>query len=643
LRSLGPTLALALLGAAITPNPAPCRSQEPPVAWLPSSMGMLQAELTARFGLGQRIRIQRGLAQTARFWRAGDGGADVFESFVRAQFTGTPAAQEALRERLEPVLAGLEAPSWAPGRGPGSPWAAASPVDPVLAAWAPRAGLAEQAFAAKPAFAILLNFPLTSLEEREQHGESWSAGQWAEAWLAEPFRRRAPAAAEAAGPRADAGAAEALAGQRIDLDRLVDSRHRRRFPPGSGALAAPALVAAIRAQYPGGPAGLARQRTLQRLLERIAAQTLPAAALEPGPDWDPAGPATDPPAEDTRYPGLLAAFRAARELDPYSPAAPTQLARSFREDRQLPELRVRGLLEAVCGSPLAARTGALLRRRLGRGLEPFDLWYDGFGCPPAGPGPAAADAARYRRERPALLARLGFSTEQAAWLTSEDRGEPPLPPARNLAGPGLRRALRADGRWLAEQLGRRGAEHPLLAGTPGPAFSEALGRVFAAWGPEAPGQPGPAPRAAALAALDRFWAAYRSAGPALLELDVWHWLYAHPDAGPADLKAAVLAQAGVLWNRYYAPVLGQPDCPLLASGDRLIAGRLSGSDAPLSQLIAAQLQPRIAQAGSPAEAFERLARLGRRTPDLWLAQAAGGPLGSEALLGAAAAALKLLP
>ena len=106
-----PVLAAILVLLA---GPAPAEVQ--PRTWLDSSMGMLQAELSARYGPDQRLRIQRGLAQAARFWQSGDGGAGDFEAFVRAQFAGSPGALERLCTRLEPVVADLVRDG--PGRGP---------------------------------------------------------------------------------------------------------------------------------------------------------------------------------------------------------------------------------------------------------------------------------------------------------------------------------------------------------------------------------------------------------------------------------------------------------------------------------------------------------------------------------------------
>src|SRR6185503_15707942 len=81
---------------------------------------------------------------------------------------------------------------------------------------------------------------------------------------------------------------------------------------------------------------------------------------------------------DTRYAVLFDDFRASRQLDADSPMGPTEMDRHFKLDDELPEARVRSLLLQVMGSPMVARVAALIRKRLGRNLEPFDIWYDGF-------------------------------------------------------------------------------------------------------------------------------------------------------------------------------------------------------------------------------------------------------------------------
>ena len=75
---------------------------------------------------------------------------------------------------------------------------------------------------------------------------------------------------------------------------------------------------------------------------------------------------------------LLAVFRANKRVDPYCPLAPTLMARRFEDDRQMSEARVEAMLRQVLASPQFAAIGRLIEKRLGRPLEPFDIWYNGF-------------------------------------------------------------------------------------------------------------------------------------------------------------------------------------------------------------------------------------------------------------------------
>jgi len=520
-----PFKAALVLLAAILPCPAPASAP-----WMDSSMGLLQGELTARYGPGQNLRVQRGLAQSARYWQPGDGGAGEFEAFVRAQFAGSPPALDGLFRRVTCVLERLEAT-----RAGCRPEPPDLPVDALLPGLDPAAHLAEDGFASKLAFAVLLNFPLTTLEERLRAGPAWSERQWAEVWLAQRFAVRAPA-------------------------RLT----RTAAPAGGPVPAGPER--AFQAQD-------ARDRTARRRLQRERE-----AAATP-----------------ERCLGLLRSFRAARALDPCAPLAPTALARSFNQDLQFPEAQARAMLEALCASPLAGRAARLLRARLGRALEPFDLYTSFL---PARPGPGAPGSP---------LRALGF---------------PPEPGT----APGA--DWRTTGRQLALDLSRA------APGGPAPACLEALACLFQT---EAGARLDPA--AADWATLERFWSAFAGAGAALVEGRIWHWLYEHPEGGAGDLAEALAASAGEVWNRYYAPLLGQPNCRLLAGAPG--QGGLDLAARPIGQMLASQLQRALAGSALGPE-FRRWAGLGRLPLELWSMRASGHPPGPEAMLEATAAALRRL-
>jgi len=134
---------------------------------------------------------------------------------------------------------------------------------------------------------------------------------------------------------------------------------------------------------------------------------------------------------------------------------------------------------------------------------------------------------------------------------------------------------------------------------------------------------------------------YFSAAPnvALVDMAVWHWMYEHPDASPADLKNATVRIAAQTWNRYYAPVFHQRDVVLLGVYSHMIDSFLYLPDYPIGHFIAHQLEEHMRTVGKIGPEVERVARQGRIAPDLWMTGATGAPVGPDALLAATERAL----
>jgi hypothetical protein len=122
-------------------------------------------------------------------------------------------------------------------------------------------------------------------------------------------------------------------------------------------------------------------------------------------------------------------------------------------------------------------------------------------------------------------------------------------------------------------------------------------------------------------------------------MGVWHWMYDHPSATPQELNGATREIARNIWNRYYASVLGKRDVVLLAVYSHMIDSFLYLPDYPLGHMIAHQIEEQMKRAGAIGPEFERMARMGRVTPDLWMENATGKPVGPQALLEATEKAL----
>ena len=78
-------------------------TQSSPV-WMKETAANLEKKLVEKYGESQRSRVQRGLKQTAEFWRASDGDQGDFEEFVSRNFAGDPAALDEMFKRFEYLL-----------------------------------------------------------------------------------------------------------------------------------------------------------------------------------------------------------------------------------------------------------------------------------------------------------------------------------------------------------------------------------------------------------------------------------------------------------------------------------------------------------------------------------------------------------
>jgi len=649
----------------------------------------LKAELVGKHGAEHRARIERGVEQVAALWRPEDGD---LAAFVREQFIAEPKALDATFARLERTFEQLDGHFNALNRE--VRWATdldlgpLLPMDPLLSSYDPSAHVTEDLFQSKVGFVVLLNFPLTTLAERAAQAKTYTRRQWAEARLAGRFNRRVPAEVQQQVSRVGSEADLYIAEYNIWMHHLVNEKGERLFPRDMRLITHWNLRDELKANYADKAAGQAKQRMIIQVMERIVTQTIPAVVINnPRVDWNPftnavtvapantveekapARPAeaSTAPEPDTRYQRLLAHYHAARRVDPYVPVAPTQIARSFELQRELPEERVKSLLTQVLTSPLVPRVARLIEQRLGRKLEPQDLWFNGF-RPGAGRSTEELDkltrqryptAEAFAKDIPRLLQGLGFTKERAAYLAERIRVD-----ASRGAGHAMQAMYRGDFPRLRTRVEKEGMNYKgyniavhelghnveqvfslynvdstLLQGVPNNAFTEALAFVFQARDMELLGLGKPDAAAERERVLNDFWATWEIAGVALVDIAVWHWMYEHPEATPEQLREATVAIAKEHWDRYYAPVLGGKGTPLLGIYSHMISYPMYLPDYPLGHLIAFQIEEHLHKKGPLGAEFERMSSYGSVTPDQWMLHATGAPVSAEPLLRATEAAL----
>ncbi len=657
------------------------------LAAAPMNTKAVKADLVKQFGAEQSARIDRGVDQAAALWRPTDGD---FAAFAKANFIADPAVLDATFKRFESNFEQLDGHFLEINRALHTPVELDTgpllPVDTMFGSYDSSSHVTEDFFSNQIAFVALLNYPLSTLQQKIDDGSKWSRRAWAEARLTRRFDSRVPAAVSQEISKTQATASLYIDSYNIWMHHVFAENGDRLFPKGKRLISHWNLRDELKANY-AEKNGIAKQRTIIKIMERIVTQTIPAAVIDnPNVDWSPftnkvtATPADEleadapkkpvvtdgKPEADVRYQTLWANYTSQKAADPFSPIAPTAIARAF-EGAEMPEARVKALLEEVLSSPLVPKVAVQIEKSLGRKLEPADLWFNGF--LPRGSIPETEldaklrvkypTAEAYAKDIPRLLMGLGFSKERAAYLSERIRVDPSRGAGHAMQAyrrgdyPHLRTRVEKDGmnykgyNIAVHEMGHNveqvfslyDVDSTLLTGVPNNAFTEAIAFVFQAKDLELMGLGKPTDEQERLRVLNDFWMTYEIAGVALVDIEVWHWMYAHPKAKPAELREATVQIAKAMWNKYYWPVLGGKDTPMLGIYSHMISYPLYLFGYPLGHLIAFQIEEQVRKTGSIGPEIERMAKLGNIGPDVWMVAATGNPVSAGPLLRATEAAL----
>ncbi len=638
------------------------------------------------------MNLERGLKQAAARWRPEDGDPAAFESFAADHYVSDKDQRDRTFERLKTILVEIDGHMHDLTRMLRAPLDLDTgpilAVDEILGGYNPKAHFTDDLFANKIAFIVLLNFPLASMKEKETLGLEWSRRQWEEVRLAEQFYARIPASIQQNIESELTKAQHLIAGYNIWMNNILDPDSASLFPPGTRLIAHWNLRDEIRAQY-AEKDGIGRQKLLQSVLEAIVRGEIPAEVIDnPRVEWQPStgmwrastrsqpgeargrGFAAPVLHDDPRYHRFLALFHALRAEDPYFPEAPTHVERTFELYMGLPEERVHRLLEDILTAPAAGETAEWIQNRLGRDLQPFDIWFSDF---ESGQKPPETELNARVREKyssaeafesalPEILEFLGFRPERAAWLSERIAIEP----ARG-AGHAMGPAHRGDKARLRTRIEPEGMDYKgfntamhelghnceqvfsvcaidslLLRGVPNTAFTEAMAFVFQSRDLDVLGYNDARAEREATYSISEYWAAYEIAGVAMVDMHVWRWLYAHPDADVDALKRAIPDISMEVWNRYYAPIFGHKDIVLPGCYSHMIQGMLYLPNYPIGHVIGYQIRERLLGAASFGDEFERMATLGSLAPDVWMMKALGTKVSAEPLIEGARSALRRL-
>jgi len=637
--------------------------------------------LTDSLGAAAAFRIERGVKQVADLWRESDGTSAEFEKFCKENFVTNDAALETLFSKLErnfEIFRGyfhkmdvlLKEPIQLTGPE-------IEPVDMMFGSYDASAHIDDDFFNNKIAFLTALNFPFYSLKEKTENAPNWSRKDWAYARMGDRFTSRIPADIILQASQTLTEADAYISDYNIYMGKLQNAEGKALFPADMKLITHWGLRDELKSNY-DAENGIEKQRMIYDVMKHIIDQSIPQQVINSDAySWNPAdnkifkdgAEVAGTPEPDKRYAVLLDNFHAMKAIDAYSPNFPTFISRSFEGGMEIPQEDVERLFTEFVSSPQVKEVAAYISTQLGRPLEPFDIWYNGFksrgGVPEAQltamtskkyPNPKAFEA-----DMPNILVKLGWDKAKADHIASLIT----VDPARG-SGHAWGAEMRNDIAHLRTRIGANGMDYKgyniavhefghnveqtttmndvdyyMLQGVPNTSFTEAVAFLFQKRDLELLGMPNADPNKDFMMALDNFWSCYEIMGVSLVDMKVWKWMYANPDATPAQLKEAVIAAAKEVWNNYFAGVMGGKDEPILAVYSHMIDNPLYLSNYPMGHLIEFQVEQQVK--GKPLAAeFDRMYTQGRLIPQVWMKGAVDREISIEPTLNAATEALKAL-
>jgi hypothetical protein len=534
-------------------------------------------------------------------------------------------------------------------------------------------------FKSKLAFAIALNFPYYTIAEKEQSGKDWTRKQWAMVRIGDMFNLRTDPDNEPIQEPLPDDLRDYTSLYILSMDHMLSSNMKLLFPEGTRLNCHNGLRDEIKGLY-SRDNSLERQRMINKIMDHIIYQTIPECMIgETQYYWEPFSNQvfnkkgdrfvkTDFSTEaDRRYQVLHYNMTAKMRQDNKYPEGSTYLTRTF-ESRQLSEKRIVELLESVVKTPEKKEVARIIEERLGRDLEPFDIWYGDFQSNSNYNMDKLDEIIRqkyptplsFQKDLPQILRKLGFSNDQADFFGNHvivnsipSGGHANAPQMKGAKAylrtrfepsgmnyKGYRIGMHEIGHTIQQNASMYLGDYYFLKGIPSSPFTEAMADLIAYRNMVGLGlTPSYSSEDQESNALSTYWFVCEMGAEALHEIRVWHWLYEHPDATVEELKNATIGLAKEIWNEYFADTFGQKDVPLFAIYNHFISGALYLHSYPIGNIVLMQLEEYF-QGRDFATEMVRMCTIGRLTPDLWMTQATGKPLSSEPLLNALRTALK---
>ena len=642
-------------------------------------------ELVEIHGDSEKSRIERGISQAAGLWTETDGSFDDFKEFCLENYIADPDERYRAFQKLErnfEILFGsfnyisvrLMKPLHLTEFGE------IHPVDHMFGAYSASSHLFEDLYNNKIAFYTALNFPAFSLTEKANNADTWTRKDWAFARMGDLFISRVPPALlqEASTARAQAGSY--IDNYNIYMGKLLDKNNNSLFPEDLVLISHWGLRDELKSNYSQGETAYQKQLMIYEVMKRIIRQEIPVEVINSGDYfWNPyenkifsEGKQIDfKPEENARFQMMINQFRAHYAMDKYNSVYPTYIQRAFDQGMELTQKEVEELFIGFISAPEIAKVAELIKKRLGRDLQPFDIWYDGFKARTELNEEKLDEITRKKyptataleNDITRILIQLGWTKEKAEFISSKIVVE-----GSRGAGHAWGAAMRDDVAHLRTRVGVNGMDYKgyniaihelghnveqvltlhdvdyyMMNGVPNTAFTEAIAFMFQYKDLELLGQKSSEDIAIieALAALDNCWQSYEIMGVSLVDMYIWQWLYENPEANATELRNQLEIIAIDVWNKYYAPVFGVKDSPILGIYSHMITSPLYLSNYPIGKLIEFQIGEYIKDKHFANEVTRMLVQ-GTLIPQEWMKNAVGSEISGQPTLNAVRKALEII-
>ncbi len=618
------------------------------------------------------LPIQKGVKHAASLWTNADGSDNEFVSFCLANFIGDPKSKNLLLDKLSTYFESL-----------GGHFNKITldlrqnvdlnngellEIDKIFSGYSVGAHLQDDLYKNKIAFVVALNFPYYTLEEKESEGKNWSRVQWAAARMGDQFVSRVPAEMTQAVAKAEADADIYISEYNIQMGSLRTEEGAQLFPDKMSLLSHWNLRDEIKANYADRDKGLIKQQMIYQVMQHIINQDIPEKVINnPTYLWKPYSNkileknqeiicSAEP---NSRYQQILNNFHAQQAIDPYVPEMNSFIKRKFSGEMEIPVEEVEALFDHYLKSTELVKVGQIIADRLGRKLETFDIWYDGFKARSEFPQEQLnglttkkyPDPKAFEKDMPNLLGKLGWSKERAAYLADKIVVDPArgsghawgagmkgekahlrtriAPTGMDYKGYNI--AVHEFGHNVEQTVSLYDVDHFMLNGVPNTAFTEALAFIFQSRDLNLLGLSGQSNNQKNLNTLDASWTLMEIMGVGLVDIHIWEWLYSHPDATSEELKNAVIRISKEVWNNYFAAIFGIRDQTILAIYSHMISNPLYLAAYSYGQIIEFQIEDYL-KGKRFSDEIDRIYQQGRLIPQIWMQGAVGSKISVDPIL-----------